>query len=99
MDHAVECEHFEIGNWNKHYVFYVKYTPWYHHVSLLFYISFSLANFSHVLFCPLCRQSVVRKPLGELGKVSEEGERKEETAARYRTLMYLSKCTLIFHKL
>lgn len=28
---------------------------------------------------------MVRKPLGELGKVSEEGERtiKEETAARY----------------
>lgn len=32
---------------------------------------------------------MVRKPLGELGKVSEEGERKEDTAARYRTPMYL----------
>lgn len=35
--------------------------------------------------CSRCRPSLVRKQLGELGKVSEEGERtsKEETAARY----------------
>lgn len=50
--------------------------------------------------CSPCRPSLVRKQLGELGKVSEEAERKEETAARYIHVpeSLTSKCSFIHLK-